>query len=521
MAAYDSKFGNGRLVRYLMLVPMLLVLLIATVVFSGCDLLGLGGDDTEFEDDPDPEDPPEAMVLGRGYDVFDPYAHPLYIKEAVLDYTALYDAGKVENVTVESSEFRTISGSTYEEYSSDMSSEISLEGSYKYFSGSLKSSFSESRFSSTEYQYASVQARIAKKARAVVGRADIAGLKGYLTPEFSAAVNDSSVPPETLFARFGTHVMTGVILGARLDYNISAKTVSSSGSESISAYAESSFKSLFSSASASFATKENSYWASYFSETEVKTTVLGGSSEEGMGIHSDGEYGAWIASIGDNPVFCDFYTGSLVEIWDLAESAERSAEIAAAFDTWAETRSVNIDTVSPAGTAVIDILFRGSGYGETLDHNGRTYYRIDQDLNEGAGGDDIFMYVAYGKDDGSSGLEPITHIGFVYDDDEGDAKNDCADHYSLINYDLNGGAGGDFIYLVYYRGGSRFAPIRNLYTHNSSDGDRQYPSGHNASQVPGIGYYICYRMQDKNWTGTSADLNKQAGGDYIYMYVGR
>lgn len=499
-----------------MLVPILMVLLAAAVLFSGCNLFGPGGDDPDLE-----EDPPEANVLGRGYDVFDPYAHPLYIKEAVLDYDALSRAGKVENVTVESSEFRSISGSTYEEYASDMSSEISLEGSYKYFSASLRSSFSESRFSSTEYQYASVQARIAKKARAIVGRADIAGLKRYLTPEFSAAVNDSSISPETLFGRFGTHVMTGVILGARLDYNLSAKTVSSSGSESISAYAESSFKSLFSSASASFATKSDSYWASHFTETEVKTTVLGGASEEGMGFHSDGEYGAWVASIGDNPVFCDFYTGSLVKIWDLAESADRRAEIAAAFVTWAATRSVNVNTAPPVGTAVIDILFRGSGYGNTLDHNGRTYYKIDQDLNEGAGGEYIFAYVAYSRDDGSSGLQPITHIGFVYDNDEDDAKSDRAGPYSLIDYDLNADAGGDYIYLVYYRGGAGYPPIRNIYILNSSDGDRLYPYGHHASQVPGLGYYACYRMQYGSWTGTEADLNKQAGGDDIFMYVGR
>lgn len=71
------------------------------------------------------------------------------------------------------------------------------------------------------------------------------------------------------------------------------------------------------------------------------------------------------------------------------------------------------------------------------------YTLIDKDLNTGAGGD--FIYLGYKK--GEDGKKPIKELCITYDNDRKPEKNG----FTRINVDLNAGAGGKFIYLWYSR----------------------------------------------------------------------
>jgi len=68
---------------------------------------------------------------------------------------------------------------------------------------------------------------------------------------------------------------------------------------------------------------------------------------------------------------------------------------------------------------------------------------IDKDLNQGAGGD--FIYLGYKK--GEDGKKPITDLCITYDNDRKPEKIG----FTRINVDLNAGAGGKFVYLWYSR----------------------------------------------------------------------
>jgi hypothetical protein len=68
---------------------------------------------------------------------------------------------------------------------------------------------------------------------------------------------------------------------------------------------------------------------------------------------------------------------------------------------------------------------------------------IDKDLNQGAGGD--FIYMGYKK--GENDKRPISDLCITYDNDRKPEK----DGFTRINVDLNAGAGGKFIYLWYRR----------------------------------------------------------------------
>lgn len=71
------------------------------------------------------------------------------------------------------------------------------------------------------------------------------------------------------------------------------------------------------------------------------------------------------------------------------------------------------------------------------------YSLIDKDLNQGAGGD--FIYLGYKR--GEAGKKPITDLRITYDNDRKPEK----DGFNRINVDLNAGAGGKFVYLWYRR----------------------------------------------------------------------
>jgi hypothetical protein len=78
---------------------------------------------------------------------------------------------------------------------------------------------------------------------------------------------------------------------------------------------------------------------------------------------------------------------------------------------------------------------------------------------------------------------------------EGSAGNRCPSSMKWIDQDLNKGAGGDYIYLCYSKGGTN-TPITDL----------QVTSSGGSGNRCGVG-----------WEWYPQDLNKGAGGDYIYL----
>lgn len=316
-------------------------------------------------------------ALGRGYDVLGSYADPGEIKGRVLDYDALSLAGLVKEQSLEKATYRTISGKTYTEYQENMSNSVNLEGGYMGFSGSVTRSFSESHYSSSSYEFATIQARIHKTGVFIEGRQDASILADYLSDEFQRDLNNSQVSPNQLFSKFGTHVMTGVILGARLDYSYSANASKATTSTSISAAAQASFEGKFS-AGGGFEYDKNTDYSQYYSDAETKTEVLGGASEYALAIHMDGMYEKWMNSVGQNIVFCDYYYDGLMPIWKLAASPARATEISEAFKTWAKEREVGL--VFKSGVYKIDYApvgftkHTGQGDGDVYSKDGRVTY---------------------------------------------------------------------------------------------------------------------------------------------------
>jgi hypothetical protein len=128
---------------------------------------------------------------------------------------------------------------------------------------------------------------------------------------------------------------------------------------------------------------------------------------------------------------------------------------------------------------------------------------IPIDLNEGAGGKYIYLY--YEK---NNYVSHINFVGVVKSKNKFDVKS----WLSLRNligvygdngiYDLNAGAGGDYVHAYYST------------TPNLSD-----PAVQDIAIVSGNSSNTAYpNNAGGNWTKINVDLNAGAGGKYIYMF---
>jgi len=486
----------------------IIVLLQFIIVFTGCEKKP-----TESEPKEEEQITTEKGTenLGCGYDVFDKYADVSIVKARILDLNKLSNANLIEKKTIEKSVFTTSSGTTVNEYASSLQTQAELQGSFMFFSGAIRASFSESRYSRQEYSYATVHSAIQKLSFRIPMDVPTSDLKNYLTETAKNNINNSSYSPNSLFQTYGTHCMVGIIVGGRLDYNISAKSSDVTGSKSIGAYANFGFKTKFKSASISSETITDEQWNTFSNSKEERLETYGGKSEYGQNIINDGDYNNWINSIDENPVFCEFASNnSLVPIWELCDNAARKTEIQNVYNSWAEEKK--IQQTSTPHYCIIDLNVKSANtWGElpdVLQENNLEYLKLGMDCNQGADGKYIAIYYALGLDDGTTqNKTPINGILFV---DQGEGENCPGDYEALwgSERDLNRGAGGGFIYLAFKRGSDN--PIRGIRLTNFTTGGIQTSQDVKSNAK----FYDIMRQSNRN---EKQDLNNKAGGDFIFM----
>ena len=167
--------------------------------------------------------------------------------------------------------------------------------------------------------------------------------------------------------------------------------------------------------------------------------------------------------------------------------------------------------------AVTEIWFNASSSGAVGKDSSDSAY----DLNKGAGGDDIFMHfstttgssASKGPSKSSKG-ECISEIKLIGgNSDEVSSLKSTAQRqgWTVIESNLNAGAGGDVIYLCYKTTtGSDY--ITDLYL---SSGANPVSS---SITVNGRSYKLCPNEGGSHFTDIKGDLNSHAGGDDIHIY---
>ena len=500
---------------------------------------GTTGTDDSTTDEVITASSPGLDCIGYGYDVMGEYANTVGVKLKILDVDSLLSDKKIYKRKIENSTCSSCSGSTFSEYSSAFNTKNSMSGNYSYYSGSIKVNFTQSSLSSSSYSYATVYTDINKSRLYLSDMADIEDLRNYVDSGFDKYLNpdnDEENNTDDLFKYYGTSVLTDIYLGARMEYNMSAEKTSTSGSSSIDidAFAKAEFKSLFSSSSISVSTTTDDISSFTKNYGTISTIIhaLGGASEYSASLDSnktsydptDTAYSSWTASVADNAVFCDIGSNGVLPVYELAKTEARRDFLKTKYEKYAAANSITVTDTPDTSvyTCIVDVLVISGTQANTLTKDSRQYYCINQDLNEGAGGDDVRIYVCYGKSDGSTykGFTPVTNFAIAYDDDKDDAIDDVASSYTLCSTDLNDDAGGDYMYLCYERSSSG-TPITGIYVYDSTDKDKQYPYSKDTDTIKNLEYSTVPRMLNKccfESSGSGIDLNEDARGDYIYLY---
>lgn len=305
-------------------------------------------------------------VLGNGTDVFGPYAVDANVKARVLDTDALNAAGRlVFDPAVQEYRYEEAAGRTINEYASHLGATLGLSGSYLFFSAELQSSFSSDAYRRTEYSYASIierhWAHSLKVEPGLWGSGE--RLRPFLTPLARQAINDTDPTgkrwtPAEVIQVYGTHVLTGIYAGGRLDYHLAVQVMDAANETNVMAFAKAKYGSSYASAEISGGLESSVREVmEQYNRVGPVISAKGGAAQYANPTNDD-DYKAWKASLSTNPVYCGIVSGGLTGLWELAETPARRAELQAAFAAYAVGKE---SEYAPLFTKITDLKVINAG----------------------------------------------------------------------------------------------------------------------------------------------------------------
>ncbi len=323
--------------------------------------------------------------------------------------------------------------------------------------------------------------------------------KYRFTEQFVQDLN-GSMAPISLFQKYGTHLIKDIFLGGRLELNYTTKKTIADSNSSIKAGVKASYAFINGSTDV-----ENSKKTHELSEkSDLNLRVVGGNSPALVGINDLKEvYKSWCASL-DDPKKCApcgiAAYESLIPIWNFCKNAARRDVIEKQFNKMAE------NIVLPEDSYISDIkVVSDKNMNVAKAKCPPGYSLINVDLNKGAGGEYIYFCVKRGKRG-----QAITNIiceNLSKARSEGNlnvAHKGITSNYFRHGTDLNKGAGGRYMYLLSTKSAS-YNPIRNMTVYLDGESLQSEWNGK-----------VCYVNTDE-----TADLNKGSGGRYIYVALKR
>lgn len=170
--------------------------------------------------------------VGFGYDVTTEYARPTSIRTQVINVEKL-NADFPSRVTIDPSVSESTDiqvGSNSVDFSSKMTSKFTYATDFLLFGGTINASFKDSSKTSSKYSYAYFSQYIKQRSVRITATNDFF-IANYLTDAFKYDINAMS--PQELVSNYGTHILTAVILGSKLELTYRSQTNSSDKTKSI------------------------------------------------------------------------------------------------------------------------------------------------------------------------------------------------------------------------------------------------------------------------------------------------
>lgn len=465
-------------------------------------------------------------LLGHGYNVLDsPYYQSEYVKHCALDMDKLAADGYVyeDLKSQRAMKFEMVSGETLSSYYKSLAVSAGVKVT-SLFSGSLSVDFNVSSKVDEKKSFAKGSSVLTKSKQYVnmseLGKKDLCEM--YLTDNFKESyLLNPHVSPKELFEKFGTHIMLAVYLGGRLDMSYVYNNVNHEDDMSIKAKVEASYGIVSGSADTDLQKKSRELTEN----STYKLRAYGGRVDVDMSTFDKAKanFGKWSESIENTDYLTLIKAGTLSDdlemmpIWELVDKATYEARYNEIYNEYKRQQEIigkTIDNLQERYVPVyIKDIYMGAHKEDALaisdltSKSKETIHVIHKDLNTGARGD--FIYLGYTTTTNPN--DALRGICIHQGGNPPDKDNKPSFHYSsfktLMQYDTNRGAGGDYIYLCYSTEAEAGAPITGLFV--EINGDLNGRNGTNWSRVI------------DGYTGEAIDLNKNTRhtGAYIYLWV--
>ena len=333
--------------------------------------------------------------LGCGYNVFGDYASPdtsKGMKAPVLDYKEMVECREVNKRPYTGADIivENIENSAYE-YCVQRTENANFNIGIMGFSGGIGTNFG-SMDSKSSNKYLATLTKHTKLYEYNLADPIYFNYSNYLLPSAKQALNDPNVSPATILDTYGTHVMTSVWLGGRLDYNISTVSQTSESFSSFKINAKASFNIGFVSFGGGYDEDTKDRIMSFNSRTNRNVILYGGTARTGQ-LFTDPQKAAdamdaWRKSLNNDPTFTDFGGQPLKPIWELCENINRRNAIKAEFDKRAQTQK----SLFPVPKYVTNIATYNNNQGEpgwsstginvrTIQHPMYLFYYLSENPN--------------------------------------------------------------------------------------------------------------------------------------------
>lgn len=171
------------------------------------------------------------------------------------------------------SSFYSVSGSSKEKYSKDLTSHTGLEGDYSFFSGSLSVDYATEDTSSLASNFTKIQHFISLYNLILP---PLSTFKKLLKDEVALHINDDARTPDELYIQYGTHFLNSVAVGGRAAFTSATDTRNYSSSTSIEVAAKMSYKAVVGSITAEEKVKYKQAMESFHSSSSKRVQTTGG-----------------------------------------------------------------------------------------------------------------------------------------------------------------------------------------------------------------------------------------------------
>jgi|GEM_PF-1586731 len=448
---------------------------------------------------------PGVEAVGAGYNLYGDFASAKAILTQIFDWNKAtskpvsfkpeYTVPEIVDVQQQDGYlYVNTSGESISQYQQNFSGKVTISGAYNLFSGSVSNEFTSSSLRKAENEFSRIQQTITLWS--LVIRPDYDGLRKLLYDHVRKTLDAAQGPAdyESIFNLYGSHFLSGIIMGGRATLSSATNKVTVNKQFSNETIAEATYQGLTGQLSADAQAKYAQSMENFEANSEMRHYVRGGNGTLASDVFSGNKEGfdKWVASVGQSPDFVDFMqTNALTGIWCLCADSAQQAKLQDYFlNVWGPAKSKAAQIAADYIDALAVVYGSNSGVQPPAG-----YTKINYDLNKGARGQ--YIYLCYHKsvvDTITPQANPkcIDDILFVT------GKNAPAPAgYTKIDVDLNKGAGGAYIYLCY-----RLADYDGI----KAIKDVTIIGGNNADIPPPYAF-----------TKVNQDLNQGAGGDFIYL----